>query len=294
MSPGLKAAVKSLMCYVAFGWTPAVRKVSKALVRALSPKSDVMISVHGHRMYARRFDRIVALLLRKLSLVESSELSAIQRLIPRGGTVVEVGANTGYFTLKFAKWAGSGGRVVAYEPDAENFRLLTKNIAANGYRNVSAEMKAASDRAGSVDLYVCEDHGGDHRIYDPCDGRGKVTVEAVALDDTGVKPDFVKIDVQGVDYLVLKGMERAIRENRKLTVMMQFSPYLIEKAGSNAAAVLSSIRGLGLNVYVVSDKPRLFEPLTDGQLMERCGGLSYVNLILSRLSEVELDGVASP
>ena len=69
----------------------------------------------------------------------------VTKEIQPGDTVLDLGANIGYFTLLFAKLVGNNGIVFAFEPEPQNIALLTKNIKINNYKNVTLVPKAVSN-----------------------------------------------------------------------------------------------------------------------------------------------------
>src|SRR5271156_4669266 len=77
--------------------------------------------------------------------IESGPVDRLKDLVPPGSTVVDVGANVGFFTLKFARWVGEQGQVIAIEPDLENFETLAAKIGAAGLeRRVRLHQAAAA------------------------------------------------------------------------------------------------------------------------------------------------------
>src|SRR5437868_9451316 len=66
------------------------------------------------------------------SLIEARDLGALGAFVAKGSTVVDVGANIGFFTLRFAEWVGPDGRVVAIEPESRNFDCLWARVARRG------------------------------------------------------------------------------------------------------------------------------------------------------------------
>ena len=176
------------------------RLVSVSLFRLVSTKGDFRIWIKGHRMHANTFDRIIVLLLWRLSFLEDFESKIINNIIKEGMTIIDVGSNIGFHTLQFAKLVGSKGKVFAFEPDYENFCLLKKNIKENNYQNIIAEKKAISDKTGEAKLYICEEHKGDHRIFYSGDDRKVSLVETTTLDDffknEKIDIDFIKLDIQ--------------------------------------------------------------------------------------------------
>jgi len=73
---------------------------------------------------------------------EKYETNLFKRVVSEGMTVVDLGANIGYYTLLAAKLVGRKGKVFAFEPGPDNFSLLLKNIEANGYDNVIPVQKS--------------------------------------------------------------------------------------------------------------------------------------------------------
>lgn len=124
--------------------------------------------------------------------------------------VVDVGANIGAFTVPAAT-AAYRGRVIAVEPDADNFRLLTANVRRNGCRNVAAVRQAVAGQTGRVRLTVDRNSSG-HRIG-PADEAG-ATVPAVRLSDLldahqVDRCDFLKLDCEGAEFDILESMPPA-------------------------------------------------------------------------------------
>ena len=151
----------------------------------------------------------------------------IQEHIREGQTVVDIGANIGYFTLILARQVGPRGRVYAYEPNPEIFRILRENVNANGYTSrVILNQKAVSSTLGSSKFFVTQGHG-----RSSLQARQWVTdiidVETTTLDrDVIVPVDFVKIDVEGAERLVLRGMEQTMRRNPGLIFLFEYIPSL--------------------------------------------------------------------
>ena len=124
------------------------------------------ISINGQVVYAHTFDRIIALLLLKLGILEKREMDFVKKTVKEGWTVIDIGANIGYYTLLLSKLVGKNGKVIAFEPDKDSISMLKKNIKHNNCRNVQIVPMAVSDHSGSGTLYISNSHSGDHRIYD--------------------------------------------------------------------------------------------------------------------------------
>ncbi len=255
------------------------------LISRLNPKHDVLVELQGYKMYANSLDRIIALLLWKFFALEGYEFKVMDEILKSGMTVLDVGANIGYHTCRISRIVGEDAKVYAFEPDPGNFRLLVKNIEANGCRNVEMIQKAVSDTAGFIKLFFCEEHRGDHRIYDSGDHRKTVEIEAVRLDDLFAeeqKIDVIKIDTQGAEYLVLKGMRKIIEKNQDIILISEFTADFISKCGFDPQEYLQELQNLGFKLRFINEKNKSIDAATIEEIMRMCAGQKLVNLYLSR------------
>lgn len=257
------------------------------IARLLNPRQDRLMTINEHKMYVHTFDRMMAVVFWRISNSEQFEHDFMKNFVRPGMTVVDIGANIGYHTLQLARAVGPTGRVYAFEPDPENYRLLVKNIEVNGYQNVTAIQKAVADKAGTLSLYLCEENQGDHRIYHSRDGRKTVNVQALSLDEFFKgrydEIDFIKIDTQGADCLVFEGMSALAEANDRLTIICEFVPYLLKKCGHSGKQLLTLIRRLGFKVFSIDDEHAQLEPVQDEKLIKayvREG--TYTSLLLRK------------
>lgn len=135
------------------------------------------------------------------------ELKMLGKLIPSGGTVIDVGANIGVHSVFFAKAVGPQGRVLAYEPQRQSFQLLSANAALNGLVNLRIERAAVGPQKGQIhvpDLDPNAEHNfGGISVNAVGDGE---PVDMIALDSLDLsRCDLIKIDVEGLEIDVLLG-----------------------------------------------------------------------------------------
>jgi FkbM family methyltransferase len=154
-----------------------------------------------------------------------------RRSIKPGMSVVDVGANIGYYTMLAAHLVGAAGRVTAFEPNSENNRLLLLSRAENGFDQVLLLPFALSDHCGHATFSVAMGSNGGLRpqaeqgLYSPlCE-----IVPTMRLDDVYAGPvDFIKMDIEGAEALALAGAGRILAEHRP-TVSTEFSPLMMER-----------------------------------------------------------------
>ncbi|HJZ90599.1 MAG TPA: FkbM family methyltransferase [Gemmataceae bacterium] len=179
-----------------------------------------------------------------------------------GDFTLDLGAHVGYYTLLLARRVGPHGRVLAFEPDAANFALLSENVAANGYRNVELFNLAVTDRTGPTSLHRSPDNAGDHRTWaSPTEARESVPARSVALDDLfgphGPWVNLIKMDVQGSEAAAVAGMRRLLVRQPHLYLVTEFWPRGLVGAGADPAAYLAGLTGLGFRLHVIDEVRRL-------------------------------------
>jgi FkbM family methyltransferase len=211
------------------------------------------------------------------------------RQIKAGQTVLDVGANVGFYTLLYAKQTGPHGKVIAFEPGPKSFKLLSRNVAMNGYENVTLVNKAVSNKSGMTRFYICRTGESDNRLVDasqPGDIRDPIDVEMVTLDEVfPIDPvDVIKMDIQGAEYMAWQGMTNLITRNKDIKIQMEFAPHCLAAAKTDPAEFLRYMRSFGFRIHVLyDDKP--MEETTDSALLAMVGegkAFSYVDLVLFR------------
>ena len=145
--------------------------------------------------------------------------------------MVDVGAHIGYHTLNAARSVAPGGRVYAFEPIPSTAEILNKNVEVNGYSAiVQVVQKAVSDSSGRMEIYYRDARltGMATLISPRYLGRAfsTLSVETTSLDAFFSRigwpsVDLVKIDVEGAEVRVLKGMSELARRNPGLKILAE-------------------------------------------------------------------------
>jgi FkbM family methyltransferase len=179
-------------------------------------------------------------------------------------SVVDVGANWGYFTLVAAHLVGARGRVLALEPDPGLFRLLLGNASRNALAQITCVNVAAADANGRARFVAAPADAGNSGLarLAAAGERSDFECTTAPLDDLLRRQqvdrvDFVKIDVEGAETRVLRGMLDGLRAGRYRYVLLECHPAALEAAGSSMADCLAALRSSGYRGWQIDHSPAM-------------------------------------
>ena len=239
----------------------------------------VPIRVNGFLLQGAIFDRWLYLMLHKFKLMGNSDCQFLSRHIEVGARVLDIGANVGVITSGMSRLVGSQGCVTAFEPDFRLFSCLKKNIQLNGLQNVSLFNLALGDRKKSMRLKRSRYNSGDNHVIsrEGAIESDEVDIKVERLDSV-VKGqiDFIKIDVQGYELFVFKGMTNLLEANPKVKIFFEFWPKGFLNAQVEPVDVLTFLTSRGFLLVKVEDGKEL------KSVEEFCGSFpprGYCNLL---------------
>lgn len=219
---------------VHWGWR--LRKRRAQLANAIGRPFTYRHPVLGRFVY-HPFDDLSRWVL--LYDFETPELRFAMHHALRGGTILDVGANIGVFTVACSRAAGDRGRVIALEPSPTTFAKLQLTCAWLGLANVELLPIAAARENGrarfiSTGVHELRQHLADARNT----GSASIDVDTRRLDDVcGDRVEavtLVKIDVEGHEVSVLEGAQR-ILGGRRASLIVEFYPAGLASADASAA-----------------------------------------------------------
>lgn len=175
--------------------------------------------------------------------------------VKEGDWALDIGANIGHYTKRLSELAGATGRVVAFEPVATTFHLLSGNARHFAHANVTLVQAAVSDGTEVRGMKIPSFGTGLKNYYEAeltPPGEGDVAVMTVSIDRLGLpgRVALAKIDAEGHERAVLEGMKELIAARH---------PVLIVETGDRE--VVDWLKGFGYSATHLEGSPNmLFRP----------------------------------
>ena len=144
-----------------------------------------------------------------------------KKLIKPGDVVFDIGANIGFHTLYFAELVGNAGKVYAIEPIDINFKALTANLALNPFTNIIPVNKAFGNKTESINIHINVEQTNPGAFSITAEGPKNTIINCIKGDEYvkefGIeKVDVLKIDVEGFEFEVLKGLSTTINKHKPI------------------------------------------------------------------------------
>lgn len=240
----------------------------------------IVLDIQGHKMFLDSKD---ALELSVHGVHELFTTEVIKREVKKGDTVLDIGANIGYYTLIMSKIVGMDGEVIAFEPEPTNYDLLGKNAEVNTYSKITLYQCAVSDKNGLTNLYLHK-LAPEHRMCNPSGKHKSIKVQSGRLDDLSLpkKIDFIKMDIEGAEGRAIEGMSQILQRNKNLKIVMEISPNLLKDFGDDAFRLLSKLISYGFQVDLINEASKCVELRTIIEIIKIAKRQKGINLFIHK------------
>jgi FkbM family methyltransferase len=186
-------------------------------------------------------------------LLEKDFLDVLFANLGPGDVFYDVGSHIGLFTIPVAKLVGKEGQVIAFEPESQAYDKLLTHLELNGLSNVRVFKKALGDQNSQGRLFVegrpspsllprlgdTEQQSGAEEV-DIVQGDWLVRTEGLPI------PRAVKIDVEGYEYSVLRGLQRTLAQPQCHLLCVEIHPSFLPD-GVTVHAILAFVKSLGFS-----------------------------------------------
>lgn len=168
--------------------------------------------------------------------------------------MVDIGANIGWYALLVTRLSEGRCRVIAFEPDPQNYALLKRNLALNGATQVQAFNLAVGDAADTLRLHrYGHDNAGRHSLLALHAGE-TIPVQVVALNEfwrTQQLPEgpirLMKMDIEGYEVIALRGASEVLARCEWL--LIEHSPAYLQQSGHGVAALVERLQVAGFTPF---------------------------------------------
>ncbi len=158
---------------------------------------------------------------------DEKEFAIVDRLISPGDWVLDIGANVGQYTKRFSELVGDSGRVIAFEPVPDTFELLTANAQRFRQKNVTLFNAAASDQCVARGMAIPTLSSGLSNYYAAhlTPTANGLTVLSFPIGNVQFPHSIrlAKIDAEGHELAVLRGMENLLRRDQPTLIVETFA-----------------------------------------------------------------------
>ena len=181
---------------------------------------------------------------------ELGVLETLDLLLRPGDRFVDIGANIGMITLHARSLVGDGGRIDCFEPNPDCVAAIRANLALNAITNVVIHPCGLGDHAGPMTLHLTSEHSGTATLAD----TGGDTVREFSVDvEVGDEalpeaPRAIKIDVEGFELQVLRGLRRTLADSAPF-VITEIIESQLARAGASTSDLVELFAGHGYRAF---------------------------------------------
>ncbi len=263
------------------GNIPLVKPVWYLAWRIFGTKKSELIDVQDFKMYTDPKDMIIGPRLTGSGCWEPYETQIFKELVKPGMTVIDVGANIGYYSLMASKLVGEKGKVYAFEPFESTCDILAHSIKANDFRNIEIVRKAVTNEVGLKRFYYDKYSPACNNI----NGKGSYTMMPCTTLDCelgATKVDVIKMDIEGAEALAFAGMKSIVNHNPYLILVTEVYPKALKRSGSSFEEYVGILLER-FDVKVIEEKKQRLTPCeTLEQVKRLMAGKMLLNMVCTR------------
>lgn len=208
-------------------------------------------------------------------------LSHLKAMIAPDSTIIDVGANIGFLSIKFSKWLSKKGLVIAIEPEPLNVQTLKQILVEKKICNVEVINGAAAEKEGSLFLKINPLNPADHRLSD----QG-IPIRAFAIDSllngkVRLPVSLIKIDVQGAEPRVLQGAKNTIAQYKPI-IFIEIDDESLSAAGFTSIELIDLLHSYGYSLWDEQKKQVRAFSEEDHAIRKKMGYADYIFIYVNR------------
>jgi FkbM family methyltransferase len=171
----------------------------------------------------------------------------MRKTLKSGMTVLDVGANIGYFSALASGLVGNSGQVHAFEPMPQNLSRLRQNLSV--FRWAHPHPYAVGNATGTAEIYFNDSEAGWASLLSSNDLERRADIDVIRLDDWAHahavnRIDFMKMDIEGGEFHALQGAQEMLSRFRPI-IVAELNTVCLARDHRKPEDVLALLRGLG-------------------------------------------------
>lgn len=228
---------------------------------------------------------------------ERLTINILKSFLKEDSVFIDIGAHYGVYSLIASK-ESLKGKVYSFEPVLENYTILKKNIELNNISNIEAYNFAVSDDERENDFYIANasDSSGfyKHPLTDTVEIR---KVNSIKIDNLNLgKVDVIKIDTEGHELQVLKGLKNTIKSNSDIKLIVEFNPKVLKVANTKPEEIIDMIiNEFEMDIFIIDDEKNMIAKFDSTKYVysDYFKYEGFVNLLCVRKNRIKLMNIFS-
>ena len=245
--------INRLPKFITFKLIVAIRSIKYSLLKLKAKNGYLVKNVQGSKMKLDLNDEGISKDLAVDGIREPGSTKIMKDFIKQGDVAVDIGANLGYYALMESRLVGSNGKVYAIEPSPSNFEALKENIKLNGYKNIECYKLGIGDKKETAKMFISSHSNLNSLVIQ----KNKKIIDNIDIQITSLNdfikgkefPDFIRMDVEGYEYNIIKGMNDLLKSKKPLKLFIELHPHIMTK--DKTTFVLESLMKSGFEVEKV-------------------------------------------
>lgn len=183
---------------------------------------------------------------------EYKETKLIEKMVGENSIFLDIGANIGWHSLIALS---RNAKVLSFEPVVSTYNHLQENIALSGKHNVLLFPFALSDSNGKVPIYATsKNNDGSNSFFTENPNSDHIEIIETRIGDEVldtkeiVEIDFCKIDVEGAEIKVLKGLHKTLKTKRIKNIMIELNEEALRRGGGSGLELVNLLKELGYKI----------------------------------------------
>jgi FkbM family methyltransferase len=262
-------------------------KIRFTSVKVIEKKSNIWtVQLSDKRIYKLHKGEHVDDQIIQYGIFEPHSTKIVKSILHQGMTVLDVGANFGYYSCLFSKLVGIEGSVYCFEPTNFFRNRLNENLIANNFNNVYVSEFALSDTLENITITISGDTASCHWVPDfDKTSTSVITTEmikAIPLDEFLLNKninniDLIKVDIDGHEIKFIKGAFNTIKKYQP-KILMEVSPIHLHEAGFSLVDCWNIIQDIRYDIFHENE---LYLISTFREFLYRCGNYNEsINILL--------------